>query len=212
MANFVSTYNPEIALGICERVAEGETLSAICAEKTPGWPTRSTFQRWVIRYPEVARAYAAAREVSAYSLEEEALDTARELKDKKGRKGMSSTEIRALEVAMNQLRWSASRRNPKVFSERGAISVTVPIQINTSLDLGGEAGIADVYTLKANVVTPSEEDGGPDRAAMQADTKPLEGRAARGPVPYSKYGKRILAPPQEAEDAQVRGSDVAGRE
>lgn len=162
-----------MALAICERIAEGETLSAICS-KGSGMPSRQTFHRWVVRYPELSRAYAAARELSAHSLEEEALDMARELKDpQKGRKKLTPSEVRAFDIAMNQLRWSAARRNPRVYSERGAINVTVPIQINTSLDLGGPQQIENVYQLKAAVDVPQEPEQVDYERDMKADTAPL---------------------------------------
>lgn len=148
---FVTKYTPDLALQICERIAEGETLKGICADET--MPARTTFQRWVVQYAELARAYAAARELSAHAFEEEALDIARTLTTE-GR-DFTSTKIRAFDVAVGQLRWSASRRNPKVYSERGAVQITVPIQINTSLDLGdgGMVGVEqpDIYKLEANV-------------------------------------------------------------
>jgi len=172
VAKFLTTYQPEVALAIVERIAEGETLSAICAPGS-GLPARSTFRRWVVRYPELSRAYSAARELSAHSLEEEALDTARQLKDPAGRKKLTPTEVRALDVAMNQLRWSAARRNPRVYSERGAIQVTVPIQINTNLDLGGGPSVQDVYELRANVSIPQEPEQIDHGQEMQAETEPL---------------------------------------
>lgn len=168
---FASTYNPEVALAIVERIAEGETLNDICKSGT-GLPARSTFRRWVIAYPELSRAYSAAREVSAHSLEEEALDLARELKNPAGRKKLTPTEIRALDVALDQLRWSATRRNPKVYSERGSINITVPIQINTSLDLAGPQ-VSDVYQLKANVELPQNQEQVEHDKEMLRPSKPL---------------------------------------
>lgn len=146
---FVTAYAPEVALQICEAVSEGKTLVKICAPDS-GMPARQTFHRWVVQQPELARAYAAARELSGHALEEEALDAGREVRSNPG----TSQNVRAFEVLMNQLRWSASKRNPRVYSERAAIVATVPIQINTTLDMG-EAGTAggtiehpNIYSLE----------------------------------------------------------------
>lgn len=149
-------YTPEIALAVCERVADGETLTEICRED--GLPSKATFNRWVIAYPEVGRAYAAARELSAYAIEEDALVLARHLAEHPG----SAQRVRAFDILLNQLRWSASRRNPRVFSEKGTIQVTVPIQINTSLDMGGPGAegtpeFPNIFDITATVVeTPDE--------------------------------------------------------
>jgi hypothetical protein len=149
-------YTPELALSVCERVADGETLTEICRED--GLPNKATFNRWVIAYPEVGRAYAAARELSAYALEEDALVLARHLTEHPG----SAQRVRAFDLLLNQLRWSASRRNPRVFSEKGTIQVTVPIQINTSLDMGGPGAegtpeFPNIFDIKATVVTEPDE-------------------------------------------------------
>src|SRR5690606_10820551 len=94
-------------LKVFEQIAEGKTLIEVL--KQPGTPTRTTFYRWVELYPEVKKAYDAARELSAQSFEDEALDLARKLS---GENDFTGTKVRALEVAMGQLRWSATRRDP----------------------------------------------------------------------------------------------------
>lgn len=146
-------------------------MKGICEQ--PGMPNRTTFQRWVVQYPELARAYAAARELSAHAFEEEALDIARQLSTE-GR-DFTATKIRAFDVAVGQLRWSASRRNPRTYSERGAVQITVPIQINTSLDLGDGGMVAcdqpDIYKLDLAAV--QGETHIPDDELMQLDTEPL---------------------------------------
>lgn len=125
----ITLYNPELALAICERIAHGETLRSIT--QRPEFPSQSTVQRWVIAYPKFADAYHSARELSSYALEDEALDNARLIRMSPG----DSAKVRAFDVAINQLRWSASRRNPRVYSERAAVQITVPIQIVTSMNL-----------------------------------------------------------------------------
>lgn len=183
----VVKYSPELGLLICQRIAEGETLEAICQEQ--GMPVRTTFHRWVIAYPELGRAYAAARELSAYALEEEALEMGRRLTRDPG----SAQKVRAYDIMMNQLRWSAARRNPRVFSEKGTVQVTVPIQINTSLDLnslpqGGTDEFPDIFKidLEATVVTDEggvEPQDSADRVDLMSDTNypPLEGKGTPPP-------------------------------
>ncbi len=149
---YVSKYTPDLALQICEKIAEGMTLSAICEQE--GMPHRQTFNRWVVNNPDLTRAYSAARELSSYAMEEEALDLARAIRTLPE---ISSQLVRAYDIGMNQLRWSAMRRNPQVFSEKAAIKITVPIQINTGLDLGGTSasgGTKDypnIYEVDAEV-------------------------------------------------------------
>ncbi len=149
----MTAYAPELAFKIVEHIAEGRTLKDIC-DNDDGMPARQTFHRWVSATPELRKAYTAARELSAYAMEEEALDLGRELRKNPG----TPQRVRAHEVSMNQLRWSAAKRNAGVFSEKANVSLVVPIQINTTLDMGGEAtdslGTADhpnIYEIEATV-------------------------------------------------------------
>lgn len=157
-SRWVVAYNADIALEMCEEIAQGRTLKAVC-DSAERYPSRATFYKWVVNNPDLAAAFQAAREVSAHALEEEALGLAREIK---ADKEASGTKVRAFEVAMNQFRWSATRRNPKVYSDRAAVNVTVPIQINSSLDLseGTEpqtGNVENVYDVKATQYVPLDE-------------------------------------------------------
>lgn len=92
------------------------------------------------------------------SLEERALALANELEHGE----QNHVKTRALDVAMQQYRWSAARRDPAKFGDKVATHVRVPIQINTTLNLGEDiAGDStpdhpNVYTLEAEVVDERE--------------------------------------------------------
>lgn len=187
-------YTPALALAICERVADGETLTEICRED--GMPNKATFNRWVVAFPEVGRAYAAARELSAYALEEDALVLARHLAQHPG----SAQKVRAFDILLNQLRWSASRRNPRVYSEKGTIQVTVPIQINTTLDMGGPGAegtpeYPQIFEIQATVTNEPEEHmeavGPEERIERMADTSlpPMLGPATPDRTPPKRLTK-----------------------
>lgn len=170
----VVSFSPELALEICERVAEGATLKSICTRENK-MPTRQTFHRWVVENPEVARAYAAARTLSAHALEEKALDMAYELADR----AIPKEHVRLYEASMAQLRWSAGKRNPSVYSEKVQPTVTVPIQINTSLDMGAGAPVAEgdnpnIYTITASVQPESSVEKFDHEKEMVADAPPLK--------------------------------------
>lgn len=150
----IAKYAPELALEICEKVAKGKILTEVC--KGDGMPNRTTFWRWVMLYKDVAVAYQAARELSAQSLEDEALKMARELKEQTG---FTTVRVRAYDIAMQQLRWSATRRDPSKYGQKAKETITVPIQINTTLDLGGNMSDGQgIYTIKAEIVAPTGTD------------------------------------------------------
>jgi hypothetical protein len=58
-----SDYHAEIAETICNRLVNGESLRAICAD--PAMPARATVFRWLASNQEFRRSYALARECQA---------------------------------------------------------------------------------------------------------------------------------------------------
>lgn len=52
-------YNDQLANTICRRIANGESLRAICDDKA--MPDRGTVFEWIEKYPEMATKYAQAR-------------------------------------------------------------------------------------------------------------------------------------------------------
>lgn len=151
----LTKYVPDLALQVCELISEGFTLTEICEDREH-FPHKATFNRWCVNNPDLRKAYLAAREMSAFALEDQALNLAREIVDDPG----SSQRVRAFDIAMNQLRWSASKRNPREYGERSQTNIVVPIQINTGLDLGqGGGGPSDenIYNIKAGVKVPTPD-------------------------------------------------------
>jgi len=180
---FVALYDESVAIGILERVASGELLRDICSAQ--GMPHETTFRRWVINNPKLARAWDAAVKMSAATLEEEALAAGRKIKDLA--KKATGIEVRAYEVAMNQLRWSAARRDPGRFGERAPANITVPIQINSTLDLGSALDNENIYKLAARV--PKVVEPPPDEPYHKEEV--YDRKAPR---------KRVLTPPGKRND------------
>ncbi len=157
-AKRITKFSPQKALEIVERVAAGETLTEICTVKNK-LPSVKTFMKWVATMPDLQKAYMAAKSLSAMSMEEEALNTARSQYREPG----SQNKIRAATLLIDQLRWSATRRDPKQYSEKGSQNIVVPIHINTSLDMGadmaatgGTSEYPDIYKLEAQVEKKDE--------------------------------------------------------
>lgn len=163
-------YDPKIALKMLEGISEGKTVSELV--KTEGYPSRATWYRWLALYPDLKAALDTARELSAQTFEDEMLDIARMLKAKNDFTAVRTTQ---LQTVLQQLRWSASRRDPSRYGQKQTPDTAVAIQINTSLDLGqgsnSAPGHADVYTLEAVVpgtLTPGDEEP-PDGDLEQAE-------------------------------------------
>lgn len=162
-------YSPETALAICEYIAEG--MSIVNITKQPDMPSRNTIYKWLTLYPKFFDAFERAREIAAQSFEDEALDLARELTSQND---FTGTKVQAYNIAMQQLRWSAAHRDRNRYGERATANTVVPVQINTTLNLGQDGqpavdGGRNVgYTIEFEVKAPAREQSEPE------DTRTLD--------------------------------------
>lgn len=99
-------YDEATAAEICRRIAEGESLRAICLSDE--MPARSTVFLWLRFYQPFSDHYARAREDQAESLADEVMDTALN-------KELEPNDRR---VRVDALKWLASKRKPKVYGDR----------------------------------------------------------------------------------------------
>lgn len=148
--NLDAPIDKQLMFDIIERVAYGWTLKEL--ENDPKFPPVSVFLAWMVKNPEFNQLWHKAREISSYSLEDEALYLLREAR-KGGGALQSQNYLRALQMLVEQLRWSADKRNTGVFGSKNQASIVVPIQINTTLDLGnttagtGTAEFPNIYEI-----------------------------------------------------------------
>jgi hypothetical protein len=130
-------------LAICDRVANGAKITELLGPNRPeGWPTWKTFAGWQAEFPAVRDMYRTARELSAQALEDKALGIAEGLVQTGAE--YTGVFVQGAGKAMEQFRWSAERRSPGDFGTKATQQTVVPIQINTTLDLGQPGGGATV--------------------------------------------------------------------
>ena len=117
-----SHYSAEIADTICDRLAGGESLRAICADA--GMPDRATVSRWLARYEEFRDLYGFARECQAECLVDEILKIARDssrdyvekrLPDGKVVRVVDHENIARARLRINALKWIAARMAPRKY-------------------------------------------------------------------------------------------------
>lgn len=205
-------YSPSKAREICDRISEGESLVSIVAG--PYMPALTTVYHWLQDHPEFRSAFALARELSAYSLEEEAIAAVRRVN--LDPVFQTQVGVRAAEVLANQLRWSAAKRNANAFADNQKASLVVPIQINTSLDLGQPGAERDksdpsaVYTIKAQLPTPEAIEKSPAEVMLEptigltAGTRPNRSRKTSFNTQGRKKGTFTLSAAQKAKLAEGR--------
>jgi hypothetical protein len=162
----IATFDLPKALYVCQLISTGKTMQEIFVGGDARVPEYWDFVRWAITVPELTKALEAARQLSAYALEDEAVHNARELAKAPG----STQRVAAYRVAIDQLRWSAERRNAAAFGNKGVQTTVVPITIQTTLDIGQPGGGVkqgigtELYTVTAKVEIEADEpeaiDGG----------------------------------------------------
>lgn len=120
-----SVYNPETALEILDRIADGESLRAIC--RSDHMPARSTINQWVIDDVEgFSVRYARAREMQAHALAEDTLEISDDgsndwmLRNDPNNPGydINGEHLQRSRLRVDTRKWIAARILPKVYSDK----------------------------------------------------------------------------------------------
>jgi hypothetical protein len=125
-----SVYTPEIADEICERLAAGESLVAIC--QADHMPPESTVRGWAIDDREgFAAKYARARQSQALRWAEEILAIADDgtndvTVDEDGNPRTDHDAIQRSRLRVDTRKWLLSKVLPKVYGEKVAVAHTDP--------------------------------------------------------------------------------------
>jgi hypothetical protein len=151
-----TTYSEEIANVICERLADGESLKAICEDK--GMPSKSAVFNWLAAHSEFVDKYARAREAQADSLFDDILtiadDGRNDWMEKKNADGEAigwqenGEAIRRSQLRIEARKWMAGKLKPKKYGDKldlnvsGSLQTTPEDQIDARIaQLLGKAGI-----------------------------------------------------------------------
>jgi len=113
-------YTEDIAAVICGRLADGESLKAICL--TEGVPSKKVVYKWLATKPDFLALYTQAREDQADTLADEILeiadDRSRDLDDK-GK--VDRDVIDRARLRVDSRKWIASKLKPKKYGDKLAI-------------------------------------------------------------------------------------------
>lgn len=128
-----SSFSQKVADEICRRIAEGESLRAICSRK--GLPSLSTVFKWLTDFPSFSQQYARAREEQAETLAGEIVAIADEtpevepVLDKDG--NVIEMRLHPAYVSWQKNRvdarkWVAAKLKPKVYGDKVQTEVSGP--------------------------------------------------------------------------------------
>jgi len=126
-------YSPAVADYICARLADGETLTAIC--RTRGLPSRQAVHRWRMRNDAFNDAYMRAREIGMESMSDDMLtiaddDTADTLPDG----SPNHANIGRARLQVDTRKFLLAKLAPKVYGDRVEVDVSGTVQHAVTLD------------------------------------------------------------------------------
>lgn len=127
-----SSFTQETADEICERIADGESLRAICSED--GMPDKATVFRWLAVNESFRDQYARARETQADTIFDEILDIADDghndwMKRKFGddERWVENGEVlRRSALRIDARKWMAGKLRPKKYGDKVQQEISGP--------------------------------------------------------------------------------------
>ncbi|MEY5061827.1 MAG: hypothetical protein RIS45_1748 [Planctomycetota bacterium] len=108
-------FSEELADTICERLALGESLRAICRDDD--MPAMSAVFRWLAADQSFREQYAHAREAQADALADDILDIADTAEE-------TNEAVRKAQLRIESRKWIASKLKPKKYNDRVINEVT----------------------------------------------------------------------------------------
>lgn len=128
-------FTQELFDRICERIADGESLRAICADDD--MPSKANVFRWLSARPEAADQYARAREAQADSLFDDMLQIADDARnDWMERNGedavgyaLNGEHIQRARLRIDARKWMAGKLRPKVYGDKLDVNATGSLTI-----------------------------------------------------------------------------------
>lgn len=140
----VTTYSEDMALIICERLADGESLKAICEDDE--MPARSTVFKWLAESGPFSDMYARAREEQADAIFDEILNIAddgrNDWMERRGEEDAgwvtNGENIQRAKLRIDARKWMAGKLRPKKYGEKlelehgGQVTLTPTINFNAN--------------------------------------------------------------------------------
>lgn len=128
-------YSARLARDVCERLAAGESLHAICA--CVDMPAESTVRQWVVDDRDgFATRFLRARQVQAWQLADDLLDIADAEVPTNSETGCAdSAAVQQLRLRVETRKWIIGRMLPRVFGDKLGVdhAGNVALQVVTNV-------------------------------------------------------------------------------
>jgi len=123
-----SDFTPELALIICERLVEGESLRAICRED--GMPSQSMVFRWLETHESFREQYTRARDMQADTFADELTEISDDARNDWMKRNHGEDDpgwvangehIQRSRLRIETRKWIASKLKPKKYGDKMAL-------------------------------------------------------------------------------------------
>ena len=114
----MTEYSQEIVDAMCELIADGKSLRAICAVE--GMPTKSLFLKWVSNNVTLRDQYALAREAQADTFFDEVLEISdNSSEDVAGELGIpNGVAVQRARLRVDTRKWAMGKMMPKKYGDK----------------------------------------------------------------------------------------------
>jgi len=134
-----SSYTPQIAREICERLAAGESLLSICRDDHV--PHRATIHRWILDDVEGFRdSYTRARELGLDVMADEILEIAntpvegvRREESEDGYKEVREDMLGHRRLQVDARKWLLAKLAPKKYGDKQDINLTGQVEVASAI-------------------------------------------------------------------------------
>lgn len=125
-----SKYSDEIVERICELIASGMSLRAVCSQES--MPSTATVCKWLSENQEFSEQYARAREKQADYFVEEIIEIADSVE-------AESAAVSKAKLQIDARKWAASKISPKKYGDK------VEQQITGNLAIQADVKLSDLF-------------------------------------------------------------------
>lgn len=124
----MAEFSQDLFDAICERIADGESLRAICSGDD--MPNKATVFRWLANDTALSDQYARAREAQADTIFDEMLDIADNARNDWMERGgeddvgysLNGEHIQRSKLRIDTRKWMAGKMRPKVYGDKVDVS------------------------------------------------------------------------------------------
>lgn len=126
-----STFSRATVDTICERLAKGETLTAICA--SPGMPGYTTINRWLDKDEAFRSHYARARELGLHAMAEQCLQISDRQSPSTDSGATDSGDVQHRRLQVDTRKWLLAKLLPKVYGDKQQLEHSGTVDISAAL-------------------------------------------------------------------------------